>query len=460
MGRSRPYRNSSRTIPRIRKQRKVCVYEYGTDYDPRTDKTSCFVDIINGNSDLVDYVGFRFQPSGETHNIYKRSTVELSDGSKVRRFILKQSSVENWSKKVTIAVFGRGGACRVRHLRAKPKYFRERSLTFLEPRRLRSYYNVAPDFQFGIELETSFKSGTTSSDVVDAIRRKANVVVLDKTDFYRRGSEDNYSSWQLVPDASTACNRSDPGCNKIELVSRILEGEEGLNECRRVIDALEDVGKVGLNKSMGFHVHVDASNLSLERVKNICLNFVKHESAMDSIMPTSRKVSGYCRSNRDAVHENNDGLKHNAIVSCFSFSDLCDTINPGQPKEARYYKLNLQNLHPERKSKKQAKSTIEFRQHSSTMNFNKIEAWVRFCTAFCKNSMERPQKLHAYENDFESLFDTVIQDIKLKDYYQTRRMELMADHQHAVDNGNEGKCCASCAKGGGSCEATDRLIII
>ena len=105
-------------------------------------------------------------------------------------------------------------------------------------------------------------------------------------------------------------------------------------------------------------------------------------------------------------------------------------------------------------SKKRAKPTIEFRQHSGTTNYAKIEAWVRFCTAFCQHSMERPQKLKHYEDPFESLFDTVIQDIRLKDYYRSRRNQLFVQHQNYNNDRDhdDQACCDSCGKEGGTCQ--------
>jgi hypothetical protein len=411
-----------------------------------------YVDIVNGNPDLVHHVGFRFYPSLETHNVPTRKTVKLSDGTVVRRFTLKQSGVTHWSRNITVLLHGRGGSTKVRKLTATPKRdFRERSLKFLETRPLKKDYVVVPDFRFGVEIETSLSGDTTPQDVVNEIRN-IGVEVNDLTGGYRRGSE-NYEAWQLVPDESTVCSRSDPNCNRFELVSRILIGEGGLAECQEVLAALKRVGKVTCNKSMGLHVHVDVTGLSFERLKNICLNFVKHELVIDSFMPKSRLGSHYCRSNRDAIPCVGNGPIQNEILSCDNKIKLCNIINPGVPKNARYYKLNLQNLHPTRKSRKQSKPTIEFRQHSCTTDFVKVEAWVRFCTSLVQNSVERPQKLKDYEDPFDSLFDTVIQDPKLKEFYRQRRKDLSHSNTHNHnDENSHSACCGPCRKGGGSCE--------
>ena len=173
-------------------------------------------------------------------------------------------------------------------------------------------------------------------------------------------------------------------------------------------------------------------------------------------MPPSRKeANGYCKSNRDAMDGSTNGMKHAAIVSCKNLKQLCNTINPGDdPWEARYYKLNLQNL----KTKRQP--TIEFRQHSGTANYNKIEAWVRFCVAFVNQSANqpRPSALQPDENAFDALFQGLLKDLALREYYVQRRIQLRTEPEKdfaadSAENNNNNKmsrssCCDGCANGG------------
>ena len=450
-----PYR-SSKVVPQPIKRKRVCFWEYGNDYDETNGKWTLFVDIISGNSDLIDCVEFRFSSTGITHTIHSRFPVTLSDGTVVHRFLFRGEFPT--FRKITIYVIGRSHkAVTRRGFRAKMKDFRSEPLMFLEKRKIRPNYVTAPNIDFGVEFEMSCSRGTDQRYIAQYIRVNAGVCVKDSMDDYRGGRE-QYNGWKLLSDSSVVCSISSPNCSRFELVSPILNGEDGLGQCNRVLKAAKESGTISLNTSMAFHVHVNVGNLSLEQLKNVCLNYVKYEEEIDTFMPPSRRDNRneYCISNRDAIKQHGNGRKHSAIINCRSLCELCDLINPSEfnPKGPRYYKLNLQNL------KHNRQTTIEFRQHSCTSNFSKVEAWVRFCTTLVHNSTYRPQSLKPCDDPFELLFDTVIQDIKLKDYYRRRKNdvfeEVKNDYDERVcreklfdgDSGhNHGQCCGGCEDG-------------
>lgn len=134
------------------------------------------------------------------------------------------------------------------------------------------------------------------------------------------------------------------------------------------------------------------------------------------------------------------------------------------PNGRRYYKLNLKNL--EENYPGTGKTTLEFRQHSSTSNFKKVNAWVQFCIRFVHNSTYRP-KCALNESDgnlFNLLFDTLIQDIKLKHHFYQRKIEIQnkndSDDEHLYNSNTrryeqklvqDDACCDGCAEGQG-CE--------
>mmetsp|Transcript_4142 Transcript_4142/g.11297 ORF Transcript_4142/g.11297 Transcript_4142/m.11297 type:complete len:197 (-) Transcript_4142:229-819(-) len=190
---------------------------------------------------------------------------------------------------------------------------------------------------------------------------------------------------------------------------------------------------------MGFHLHVDVSNLSNHELVKVCQNFVKYEDVLDLLQPVSRRTgsansNSHCRSNKDTVSEianaYTNNARHSAIYRAMDIASLASLMNNGN----RHHKLNLQNLATGRQT------TVEFRQHSATMNYHKISAWVRFCVAFVRNSarLRDPTPFkegRSLEYQLDALFRYVIKDRALRDFYLDRLEELNTDLRHFDQSG-------------------------
>jgi len=299
--------------------------------------------------------------------------------------------------------------------------------------------NAIPSLQnIGIELELTSATHVSPEAVADCLGSRSSAV-----DVVRDYSEGRKVSgrWKLVPDGSILCSRSQPNCHKFELVSPILQGSQGLENINHVLQRMDHITpKLRVNKSMGFHVHVDVSNYSGEQIVKICQNFIKYESVMDTFMPPSRRSgsdeSTYFKSNRSAVcdavlhhHHNHNNVHthtatnrqcHDLLAQNATIDHLVSTMNTN----GRYYKLNLTNLATGRQP------TIEFRQHSATISYDKVSAWVRFCTAFCNNSarLASPTPFRegkGVEEMFEALFRYVVKDRALCEFYRGRRERVV-----------------------------------
>lgn len=164
--------------------------------------------------------------------------------------------------------------------------------------------------------------------------------------------------WKIVTDASI-------GYENGELVSPILRGEEGLEQVRKVCKALSAAG-CSVDRRCGVHVHVGGRGLSVDQVKNIVRAYARHESKIDAFMPPSRRGSNnrFCRS----------------IVGRIGHLDTAQNVAQigrgmhNYADECRYVKLNLMAWNRQK--------TIEFRQHSGSINGNKITNWIQFCVNF------------------------------------------------------------------------------
>jgi hypothetical protein len=291
------------------------------------------------------------------------------------------------------------------------------------------------DTEFGIELELSTSSDTSHKDVADLIEAKASVTVKDMTDNSLAAADSRTDIWRLVGDTSIACSSSSPNCNTFEIVSPILRGGAGIGEVDRVMRALGKIPSIKINKSMGFHVHVNVKGLTLANLKNVCQNFVKYEKTMDMFMPESRRESKFCHSNRSAFGgpETTNKYIHEMIASCTSKEDLGNLMSPD-----KYYRLNMQPLVSGRQP------TIEFRQHSGTSDGEKVKSWIRFCVAFVHNSARfRAPSCLASTTDGDKIFDMLfmheVKDRSIRDFYRKRSRDLA----------EPSSCCDGCASGGG-----------
>lgn len=193
---------------------------------------------------------------------------------------------------------------------------------------------------FGVEIEAY---GFTRQSLINAAAANALTV---RSESYNH--EDNERYFKIVSDGSLT------GENSQEVVSPILNGENGLNSLRTLCTALATVG-AQVNRSCGLHVHIGAAAMTDAHYIRIVRNYQAIEKAIDTFMPTSRRASnnGFCLS-----------LQGFDFSRCTTKRDVYDMMH------SRYYKINSHAYYRHQ--------TIEFRQHSGTTDFTKIENWVRF----------------------------------------------------------------------------------
>ena len=278
---------------------------------------------------------------------------------------------------------------------------------------------------FGLELELSV-SGSTS---LSAVRNKLSGQTSRGVFLYDQQVRQTTEQWKLIPDSSITCLDSMPNCNTFELVSPILRGGQGLSETHRVLEhGLSRVpGRIAVNKQAGFHVHVDVTGVKGTALRRICQNWCKYEDAIDLFMPPSRRGDDnkFCRSNRrnSQLLSLSNREVNDRLARCNKIGALASLMNP-EPR-SRYYKLNLQNLVNNRQR------TIEFRHHSATYEYPKISNWVRFLIAFVEASLENPAPDNfldhrTAEQKLERLFEWVVKDRLLRNFYYDRANQLRA----------------------------------
>lgn len=219
--------------------------------------------------------------------------------------------------------------------------------------------NTPYRFTMGVEIECF----NLHRDALLLALQSAGVKVAN-TGYSHTNSADTY---KLSSDSTI------DGSNPVELVSPILKDLKSLKTTCEVIN--EAGAKV--NKSCGLHVHLGASKMTGKDWRNIVVNYANIEHLIDSFMAPSRRTGNiWCKTVKrgaEIVKTLSDDCTKDMVMHCF---------------DDRYYKVNTH-------TRVHGHDTIEFRQHQGSTDFVKIEAWVKFLTAFVDWSMKHNEFISA-----------------------------------------------------------------
>jgi hypothetical protein len=272
---------------------------------------------------------------------------------------------------------------------------------------------------FGIEIEGF---GLPYEAVAEAI------TAAGVTCRYEGYSHRTTTYWKVVSDASIQER------NGFEVVSPILQGPEGLAQVRTVMDALTAAG-AKVNKGTGLHVHIGAAEFSLAEIRNIAKNYLLFEDFFDAIMPPSRRANEniYIRSNRGVFGAYDNPAAQRGVDrlnACTTIDEIVKTLHPGANRGSdygRYFKLNLVSYWKH--------GTIEFRQHSGTVDADKALNWITLLMQFVNRAAvtrQRPGKNTLLKTPAGRLFHAFFRTFQIegKEYFRGRR-----DMLHPVERG-------------------------
>jgi len=198
----------------------------------------------------------------------------------------------------------------------------------------------AGDRRFGVELELMFPTSVNQTTIRDALRSAG-----------LRG-------WTVVRDGSLVGHG-----NGWEVVSPILQGEDGHRQIRVACAALSALGASGANTACGLHVHHEIRELRIEAVRALVEAWAAHQPMIDGLVAPSRRGGRayYCR------HLGSTDLAR--VRNSRTLRDLQSATNRMGYSE-KYRTLNLRSYG--------RYGTAEVRQHQGTVNAEKISSWVRF----------------------------------------------------------------------------------
>lgn len=271
---------------------------------------------------------------------------------------------------------------------------------------------------FGFEAEFF---GIDRGEAVAALRRM-RIPAMD--DGYHHETRDY---WRVTSDSSVSLHGN-------ELVSPVLRvtKKPHFTLIKTAASTLKDAGG-DVDKTCGLHVHHSAQNMTPLLVAELVTHYALFQMAIDSILPKSRRV--LVRGTDTFNVKLPDTSSMNAILR--NPSTTMEAIKQGvRGLPPRHSVVNLTAL--------AAHNTIEFRQHSGSLNATKISNWVKFTRLFMdigkKKSAVELVRDHSFDivatkeqfKDIVKVLEYLGADDELTEYYIARR-DTFSDNKTGDD---------------------------
>lgn len=211
--------------------------------------------------------------------------------------------------------------------------------------------------KFGVEIECFTRGGHSRQSVAAAIM---NLGYAAHSAMY---TGQDYNVWQIKPDGSLTA----PGFCLEVVAPTLVPTDANIDQVRKVANWLLANG-FDVNKSMGLHIHVDASDMSPSEAAAVALRYHHRQAEIDAILAPSRRGAFYADrlygSSLDKVERAANGRR--AIWT----------------HAERRVSVNLEHMHKGASARR-----IEFRQHHGTVDADKILGWHRFLCEFVAETL-------------------------------------------------------------------------
>ena len=179
-----------------------------------------------------------------------------------------------------------------------------------------------------------------------------------------------------------------------EFVTGVLQGNKGVDELKSICNHLSGCD-ARVDRTCGVHVHIGNATFN-RRFSIMLLKLCLHiQDDIYSILPESRLTNEYCKRLPAEQVERLDFHNYRKVLGTIIAN--CDINKDYNKKKAhpggryhsqRYYWVNISNY-----STSSGTSTVEFRPHSGSLDFNKIYKWLLICMAIVKFAENQQRRI-------------------------------------------------------------------
>jgi hypothetical protein len=216
--------------------------------------------------------------------------------------------------------------------------------------------------------------------------------------------------WSNLSGDSAFTAEADGSVDGKEFVSKILKGDQGLDEISALCAFASEHGW-SVDAKCGYHAHFDVGDLNDDQLKAVACAYNLTYNVWSTFVSEARRSNVYAGKNDWTANEVRDASSFRAFVADF-------TTSYTDGRHDRYQWLNLAAY--------KEHGTFEVRSHSGTLNASKASNWVvahiRFIDAVAAMTVDEVFARFA-GNDAQSNFAALAEiwnDADLTEYYAGR----------------------------------------
>jgi hypothetical protein len=192
-----------------------------------------------------------------------------------------------------------------------------------------------------------------------------------------------YTEWKVERDGSVYSGG--------EVISPILQGEDGFVQIKKVMKAIKEAGG-GVSRSCGLHVHLGVRDMTKEQRAELVGRWYANETMIKHFVSRSRWTNTYCKT-----------------VAPAEVTRWQNLILAGRdPQKHEVNRTSSLNITPFPKA-----GTYEVRLHQGSLNAKKISAWVKFLVAFVDFTAAEKELVNESGEMF-GVLDTLVKPLDTK----------------------------------------------
>ena len=177
--------------------------------------------------------------------------------------------------------------------------------------------------------------------------------------------------WKITPDGSVTARNTGIRLG-LEMVSPVLQGEQGFASVAKAVKALLNAG-AKVDVTCGLHVHLGMDGLSGADIIKVVELYTANQSNINNVVSKSRHNTRWAKR-----HDLNDATL-DYIRRTGSTNELRSVCAHLDNRTYRYKTVNLVAY--------SKYGTVEFRQHQGTLSAEKVISWVKFVMALTEKAV-------------------------------------------------------------------------